>query len=985
MRHSSAPAVSPSSRPTRSCVCAISLFAASAFFAGGLIAQVPSPEATNASSIPQIHEGATEIVLDLVARDKRNRPIMNLGSADLSVTDGGTPVQLSGLHLVTAQSRTTTRIAILFDFISPESAKIARDFISKLMAAAPEHSAFAVLAVDRGLRLLGDYTTDRTATLAATQLVPNGIPQRGLADAEKTVFSEAQNGTLQNGANASVEDRDNARIMLSALEDSQKIAQGQHIPAALAGMMALSRAQQNVAGRKIILFFSEGLRSSSKTEDFTKEVVQAANRAGVSIYTIDTTGVTAKSFDMLTMVYAPPSNSPVGQTPGVAGMITQAPIRLAQGVTTDPVLRAVPSKLQSDLENAKGNSLAFLASGTGGFAMSTGDDLRTPLRRLVADMGSYYEASYTPALKEYDGQFHPLEIRALRGGITVRSRSGYFALPPDATGSAPVRPSEVPLLKLLNDAQPPSDIGFDQAVLALGYGGSRMDANEAVVEVPLAHLELRQDQQTMLYSARATVLVEVRDAHGVVVQRFHEDFSRGGALESIEAARSGMFTMQRHFAAAPGKYKLESVVVDRISGKAGAQHTEFTVPEPAKAPWLSEVVLVRHMQPVDGVPDLSEPMQYEKARVVPNLNHRVAPGTAQVSFLVRMEREWPGPDGTLTLDVERDGKAVTHSTSKIAAGTGSSATVDLATIQTGKLPPGVYQARFTLAQGDRSASRDFRFTLEGNAVKTPQPDEADEDTADVPEDPDAGEGHFTPAAASNPPSNAFQRVLLDGARERANSYLQSLVNFKCIEVTDRYVDHRGNGKARHDKIAELLTYENHQESRQLLEVNGVAGNDQRVDMTGARLEGAFGGVLQIVFDAKSEAKLDWQQRGSLDGAAVEVFNYRVDEQHSRFSVTALPAPSRLVPFHGSVFIDAATRGVRRITMEAENIPADSPIHASSLSIDYDYVTMNDHDYLVPVRGEMRMQLGKKEKIFHQIEFRDYHRFGSQVRIVSMNP
>ena len=381
--------------------------------------------------------------------------------------------------------------------------------------------------------------------------------------------------------------------------------------------------------------------------------------------------------------------------------------------------------------------------------MSSGDDLRKPLRRLVIDIGSYYEASYTPALKDYDGQFHPLEIHAVRKGTTVRSRSGYFALPPDATGSAPVRPSDAPLVKLLSDAQPPSDIGFDQAVLEVGSGGSGRDANEAAVEVPLAHLELRRDQQTMLYSARATVLAEVKDASGVVVQRFHQDFSRDGALESIDAARKGVFTLQRHFAAAPGKYELESVVVDGISGKAGAQRTQFTVPEPAKAPWLSDVVLVRHMQPFNGAPDLAEPMEYEKARVVPNLDHKVAAGTAQVSFLVRMERESTGPDGMLTLDVEQDGKTVTHSTSKISAA-GSNTTMDLATIQSGNLAPGTYLARFTLAQGDRSASRDLAFTLDGDAGDKPQPEETD--TTDVPANLDAVEGRFTPAIASNPPT-----------------------------------------------------------------------------------------------------------------------------------------------------------------------------------------------------------------------------------------
>lgn len=946
------------------------------------MAQGPSTEPAK-TPIPQPHVDTPEIVLDLVARDKRDRPIMDLGSADLSVMDGGKPVLLSGLHLVTAQSRTATRLAILFDVLSPESAKVARDFIGRLLAAAPEQSAFAVLGADRGLRLLGDYTTDRAATLAGTQLVPNGIPQNSLADAEKVLVSEAQNGTLQNGANASVEDRADAKIMLSALEDSQKIVEDQHIPAALAGMIALSRAQQNVAGRKIILFFSEGLRPSSKTEDLTKEVVEAANRAGVSIYTVDTSGVASKSFNMLTMVYATPTNSSAGQTPGVAGMIRQAPIKFAPDLATNPVLRGVPSSLQSDLEKANGDSLAFLASGTGGFAMSTGDDLRKPLRRLVVDIGSYYEASYTPALKDYDGQFHPLEIHAVRKGTTVRSRSGYFALPPDATGSAPVRPSEAPLVKLLSDTQAPSDIGFDQAVLEVGSGDSGRDANEAAVEVPLGQLELRRDQQTMLYSARATVLAEVRDAHGVVVQRFHQDFSRDGALESIDAARKGVFTMQRHFAAAPGKYELASVVVDGISGKAGAQRTQFTVPDPAKAPWLSDVVLVRHMQPINGAPDPTEPMQYEKARVVPNIDHNVAAGTAQVSFLVRMERESPGPDGMLTLDVERDGKTVTHSTSKIAGATGSNATVDLATIQAGNLTPGAYRARFTLAQGDRSASRDLAFTLDGDAGGEPQPEEAD--TTDVPANLDAAVGRFTPAVASIPPIDSYRRTLLDGARERANGFLASLMDFECLEITDRYVDHRGNGKAQHDRIVELLTSENHKERRHVLQVNGKPADSDSVDMSGARLEGAFGGALQVVFQPDSDAHFEWKQNGFLDGAAVDVFSYSVDQKHSRFSVTPLPAPSILVPFHGMVFIDAATHGVRRITMEGDDIPQHSPIHASGLSIDYDYVTMNDHDYLVPVRGEMRMQIGKTEKILHTIEFRDYHRFGSKARILSVNP
>lgn len=970
--------------------------AGGALFAPGLRAQGPSANGPEPAATPQIHAEEIQINLDLIVRDKRNRPVVNLSASDLSVTDGGKPVQLSGLHLVTAQSVSAVRIALLFDEMTAPSAKMAQDFAARFLEKAPPNSTFAVLGVDRGLRLLEDYSADRAAVRAATLLVPDDIPQKSLADAEKAIISISDKGTLLSGANASVDDRANAKMMLSALEDSQRIVQERHAPSALAGLLALARAEQNLPGRKVVLFFSEGLRPSATSDELARDVVEAASRAGVSIYTVDTKGVQAKSFDVLTMMYAPsrplaaqmynPANSVGGNPTSPTGMwhgSLEGNVTQLAGVENNAT---GASSVQNDEDRSRGNALAFLATGTGGFAISTGDDPRKPLRHLEGDIGNYYEATYTPVLKSYDGQFHPLDIHALRAGVTVRSRSGYFALPPDAAGSLVVRPSEAPLLKLLSDTQPPSEIAFDQAVLQLGSSGADKETNVAAIEVPVSHLELRRDQQTMLYTARASILAEVKDAHGVVVERFHEEFARNGALESIDAARNGVVTMQRHFAAAPGSYVLESVVLDRISGKAGAQRTEFTIPAPAPGPWLSDVVLVRHMQAANGAPDPLEPLQYQNVRVVPNLDHKVSAGTAQISFLMRIQRAASASDGALTMIVERDGNSVTQSVSKIPAAASPTSSLDIATIQAGNLPPGTYHAEFTLAQGGRSASRDLTFTLDGKAGgKAPAEAADDEDTTDVPVDLDAGVGRFTPAPASNPPSEAFRNALLNGARERANSYLASLVNFKCIEMTDRYVDHKGNGKAKHDKIAELLTYENHEESRQVLEVNGAPGNAQQVDMTGARLEGAFGGVLQIVFDPQSVAQFEWQQRGALDGAAVDVFSYRVDTQHSHFSVTPLPASSRLVPFHGQVFIDAATRGVRRITIVADDIPEDSPIHASSLSIDYDYVSMNDHDYLVPVRGEMRMQLGKSEKIFHQIEFRDYHRFGSQTRIISVNP
>ncbi|MGA9425088.1 MAG: hypothetical protein WBV33_08410, partial [Terracidiphilus sp.] len=359
----------------------------------------------------------------------------------------------------------------------------------------------------------------------------------------------------------------------------------------------------------------------------------------------------------------------------------------------------------------------------------------------------------------------------------------------------------------------------------------------------------------------------------------------------------------------------------------------------------------------------------------------------QAAFLVRVRSDSTAGDGTLAFDVDRDGRSVTHSVEKIVAAPNAATSMDVASIDARKLTAGEYSATFRFTQGAKIETRSLTFSVEGNpGDKAAAADFADEDTESYPADGNATTaGKFEAAAGANAPSPLTQKALLDGARERADGFLGSLMNFECLEITDRYVDHKGNGKAHHDRIVELLKSENHKESRRVLQVDGKPADADSVDMTGARLSGAFGGVLQIVIQPAANAHFEWKQNGYLDGAAVEVFSYSVDAKHSRFSVVPMPLTPVLVPFHGMVYIDAATHGVRRITVEADGIPAHSPIHATAISIDYDYVTLNDHDYLVPVRGEMRMQIGKREKILHTIEFRDYHRFGSQLRILGMNP
>ena len=93
----------------------------------------------------------------------------------------------------------------------------------------------------------------------------------------------------------------------------------------------------------------------------------------------------------------------------------------------------------------------------------------------------------------------------------------------------------------------------------------------------------------------------------------------------------------------------------------------------------------------------------------------------------------------------------------------------------------------------------------------------------------------------------------------------------------------------------------------------------------------------------------------------------------------------MVGFRGQVFIDSATHNVRRISLQAEGMPKDFPTQASVMGVDYDYVVINGHDYLMPISAEVRVRQSHHQAVLNTIEFRDYKKYGSAMKIVDFKP
>lgn len=74
-------------------------------------------------------------------------------------------------------------------------------------------------------------------------------------------------------------------------------------------------------------------------------------------------------------------------------------------------------------------ALEVIATQSGGLALKASGDLAAQLRQCIADTGAYYEISFDPAITGRANEYHNLEIRVARPGLTARTRQGYYSRP----------------------------------------------------------------------------------------------------------------------------------------------------------------------------------------------------------------------------------------------------------------------------------------------------------------------------------------------------------------------------------------------------------------------------------------------------------------------------------------------------------------------------------------------------------------------------
>jgi len=675
----------------------------------------PSPETIKVT--------AEEVVLDVVVRDKKGKPIKDLTPEEITVTDNGSKQKIISFRLVEGKEAIAKGstvpldplhqlrlVTLVFERLGVESRRVARQAAIDLVKGEQAQNVFyAVVAIDQRLWPLQDFTRDKESLRKAIELATSGQYSQYSVDADSVkarLQSQITNPQPIPGAggdfgSAATGER-LAQIMISMLSMDASFSLQEATRMSIFGLSSLVKGQFTLPGRKTLLYFSEGMWVPTNLDVPFRNLISTANRGNVSIYSVDTRGV---------MTW--------GQNSGVAAGVRDAANETAKDVTRlEGAVTVGAVKASETAENAMRNNvqvpLRNLAEDTGGFLIGESNDLRMPLRHVNEEINSYYEITYNPGIERFDGAFRKTEVDVARKDLVVHHRTGYFALPVSTyTAKGPsVLPYELPLLNALNANPMPKDVEFRTGALRLQPEGDKVKQT-VMIEVPLSGITLTDDAALKASKGRVSVVALVKDEKGEVVGKLTRDLNLNVPAAMLAQTKQSNFTYKDQVNLPPGHYTVNAAVLDHESGKIGAKKVSLIVPPIQSGVHISSLSLVRSYQ--QGVKDLdpNEPFQFQGGRVNPTLSGTVynAKGSQLSLFFVAYPDKSIADKPVAKVEFLLDGQVLAQNDLPLPAADAQGRIPYVISIPAESMPPGNYEVHVTVKQGPSSADDRTKVTV----------------------------------------------------------------------------------------------------------------------------------------------------------------------------------------------------------------------------------------------------------------------------------
>jgi VWFA-related protein len=696
---------------------------------------------------------ATAIMVDVVVRDRRGRPLLDLSAEDFSISEDGVRQEIGsftrvsrggGIGVGIAWRTPVTTVsaspsprpsdaaptpdeelattALVFDRLSAETLKQAqRATLEYVPMSGDSGPRIAVFATDPGFRVLQRFTNDRSQIRRAVdRLLPSGTSaaEQSAERAERLIArrrelqTEGSSLVAQGGSGNSQLVAQNAAAfgqreselrlvetelnMIRSFDNLDRDSRGYESSTAL---LAVIDSLSLYPGRKTLVFFSEGLPVSPVLSARLDRVIEAANRANITAYVVDAQGLRAKS--SLTVMRKE-------MEAFADDRFTQ--LASASDRTQQPMTMAF-ERVEDTLRLDSRVGMARLAEETGGFLVDGSNDLTRAFRRIDEDNQFHYLLTYSPSNTTFDGRFRRIDVKVRRPDAQIFARKGYRAvrMPAGAAG----RSFEAPALALLDRG--PLANAFPVRAAAFSFPDpDRPGLVPLLVSVRTDNFRYDLDAQRGTYSGQLSIVVRLRDGSGREVDKLSQQYLLTGELKDLEAARRGDILFYREIDLGPGIYTMESVVYDAVAQQGSARIGTITVP-PAdpSAPGMSSLILVARAEDSGGAaaaPGPRGPLYVGTSLLYPNLGEPIRKSSpAELPFYFMLY----GRVGAVSAVAQllRNGDLLAEAPVQLPASTGSRMQ-HVGRLPIAALPLGTYELRIRVTGAGPEISRTAFFTIQ---------------------------------------------------------------------------------------------------------------------------------------------------------------------------------------------------------------------------------------------------------------------------------
>jgi hypothetical protein len=231
------------------------------------------------------------------------------------------------------------------------------------------------------------------------------------------------------------------------------------------------------------------------------------------------------------------------------------------------------------------------------------------------------------------------------------------------------------------------------------------------------------------------------------------------------------------------------------------------------------------------------------------------------------------------------------------------------------------------------------------------------------------------------PSETEQQQMLSRVRSYVEQYVTNLPNFLCELVTRQF---QAGERAKHwrkgDTLTSKLTFNAGREEQTLEMVNNKPLLAQHRHLFRPLVtEGEFGTLMEGVFAPASEAAFSWAGWQTLRGRRVAVFNYSIDQQHSNINLSLDDVKKDYLPYHGSIYADADSGAIWRITSVLTDFPDELLTNSMSTVVDYEPMNIGGQSYLLPAAAVASDGTPTRSDR-NELEFRNYQKFEANSRV-----